>query len=92
MADCDQLQQVSAKLQNSNNILAFIKYWVAINSHNMTKLSPDNSAESLTLQAPEPVDEKLMVTIAQVCDRLQHMGKHSVGGLSREDGVLEQDQ
>ena len=58
----------------------------------MTKWSPDNSTEPLALQAPEPVDQQLMVTIAQVGDGLQDVGKHGVGGLSREDWVLKQDQ
>lgn len=40
---------------------------------------PDNTTESLCLQGPEPVDQQLVVTIAEVGHRLQDVGEHGVG-------------
>ena len=53
---------------------------------------PDNAPQPLRLEGPEPVDQELMVPVAEVGDGLQHVGEHRVRGLGREYRVEEQDE
>ena len=53
---------------------------------------PNNAPKSVTLETAEPVDEELVISVAEVGDGLQHVSEHCVGGLGGEDRVLKQDQ
>ena len=53
---------------------------------------PDNTTESVSLQGPEPVDQQLVVAIAEVGQRLEDVGENRVGWLGREYRVEQQDQ
>ena len=53
---------------------------------------PDNAPQSVTLQTPEPVDQELVISVAEVGDGLEDVSEHCVGGLGGEDRVLKQNQ
>lgn len=53
---------------------------------------PDNPTESVSLEGSEPVDKQLVVAVAEVGDRLQHVGEHGVRRLGGEYRVEKEDQ